>query len=252
MPAGAHDRGVRAHPHVADVAGRAPAPVQAAVDDDAAAYARAGLDDHEVLAAGPPARLARGHQVGVVLDEDRQVVAGGQVVGHRELVPAGHARGRHHAQARRVHRARDAGAHPPQGDRRGHVGGQQLVERVRDAVQGDLRAVVDLAAALLDDERRAAEVQEAEAYVVGAQVGDGQHAGAGESRSRRGRRPPREVPEPSSASRPASMSSSTRSDTLEAARPDKRARSARDSALPVATSLSRSPCAPCTGSRCFM
>ena len=53
MAAGAHDGGVGAYPDVADVAGRAAPPVQAAVDDHAAADAGAGLEHHEVVAAGP-------------------------------------------------------------------------------------------------------------------------------------------------------------------------------------------------------
>ena len=84
---------------MADVAGDAlGAALQQPAGDDAGTDAGGHLDEHEVLAVRPgEGALAEGHDVDVVVDEDRHLEVLLHPAGHVEAIPAGH--------DRRVHRA---------------------------------------------------------------------------------------------------------------------------------------------------
>ena len=81
-------------PDVADVSrGSAGAPMDVAVGHDAAADARADLDQEQMLGVGPvhPV-LAAGHDVDVVVDQHGRAVEVGEPLGDGEVVPARHDR----------------------------------------------------------------------------------------------------------------------------------------------------------------
>src|SRR5690606_15716073 len=82
------------HPDVPDVAGGALGPaVQPPAGDDAAADAGADLDEEQVLRGGAAVpELAQRQGVDVVVDQDVEVVAVGEVAGDGVLVPARHDR----------------------------------------------------------------------------------------------------------------------------------------------------------------
>src|SRR5690606_14893316 len=122
------------HPDVPDVAGGALGPaVQPPAGDDAAADAGADLDEEQVLRGGAAVpELAQRQGVDVVVDQDVEVVAVGEVAGDGVLVPARH--------DRRVDR-------PPGGelDGPGHADADRL-----DRFQGAARLGEQLPHALLD------------------------------------------------------------------------------------------------------
>ena len=94
VAASADHVGAVRRPDVADVAGRAAgAAVDVPVGDDAAADPGADLDEQQVVGRAPvDPVLAAGHDVDVVVDEDRRAVAIREPLRDREVVPARHDR----------------------------------------------------------------------------------------------------------------------------------------------------------------
>lgn len=106
------------HMDVSNVAGGSHgAPVQHAVDDDAATNAGADLDEEQVRHLRIALLVfAQCHQVDVVVDDGLRGVALREVIGHAVAVPPGHEGRANHGPGGELHRTRHAdrdGAHPP-------------------------------------------------------------------------------------------------------------------------------------------
>ena len=109
------DRTVAVDLDVPDVAGAAVrAPVDLAVEVDAAADAGADLHEEQVVGrVGDPAvPLADGHDVDVVVHHDRAAVLAGEQLAHRVAVPARHDRRRDRHAVAEADRAGHADAEP--------------------------------------------------------------------------------------------------------------------------------------------
>ncbi len=174
---------------VADVArGALGAAVDPAVRHDPAADAGADLDVEQVLDVAPVGPvLAQGHDVDVVVDEDRRAgVALGEPVGDREAVPAGHDR-----RVDRLPAAKATGPGMPTPIRARRRRAPALAEQLRGSGRGRAEdrsgpsRDVDVERQL--GERPAGQVGDGESRVGRAQVGgeddarlvvEGEHASA--------------------------------------------------------------------------
>jgi hypothetical protein len=158
---------------VADVAGRAlRAAVDRALGDDPAADAGADLDEQEVALRAPVRPvLADGHDVHVVVDEDRHVEAPREAAGDRVAVPAGHDRRVDGPAGGELDRARNADADAPHLVRLAPGARQELRELRLDDAEHRVGARADVEVLGQLGERVAGEVHHREARVGGAEVG---------------------------------------------------------------------------------
>ena len=131
------------HVDVPDVARAAlSTAVDAAVDDDAAADARADLHDEHVLDGAGDPHLPEGHDVHVVVDVDRALVPA-ERAGDRVVVPARHDRRVRGASGRELHRP---GTPTPTAHRGGGQSGvgEHLLRQPVDLRQDDAGTIGDV------------------------------------------------------------------------------------------------------------
>ena len=117
-----------------------------------------------------PVVLAEGHDVDVVVDEHRGVVASGQVIGHGVVVPAGHDRRVLCPAGQELDGAGQADADGPHLVGIASSLGEKLVEAIRDHVEHSRRPLDDVDVSGRGGQNGAGEVGDGDPGVRGAGV----------------------------------------------------------------------------------
>ena len=186
----------------------------------------------DAAASGSEDRLGERADVGVVVDVDRQAEPRRELLRDRHPDPAGQDRGGADGAGRLVDRARQA---DPRAEQPAAVDaglGEHLVDQSDRSVERVLRVVVDVEGALRLGEDRVAEVGDRDAEQRMVEVQSQDRAGARVEGQEHGRAPLRRSPRPrvrrARRGGPRPSSSLTRVETVERARPVRRAMSARE------------------------